>query len=402
MRVVILSETYSKKMGYSDGALSKALSRLGIEVHLVTTNLPPYYYLPDFQQTYGSFVDADVESPLFEDIDGYRVHYLPHKKLFGYVRMRGLFDKLQFLKPHIVQTFTAISWIPLDAACFKPFLTYKLFTGSHTTASVFPLAKRKTHLWDKENLKSIFTRAVCGRFVSFFSEKCYGATIDCADIAVRFFGVQTSKIDICPLGVDTDLFSPINNEESRSSRIQTRKQLGFESTDIVCIYTGRFTNDKNPLLLAKAIECLVSLGLPFRGLFLGEGIQSKAIKNCFGCVIHPFVPFSNLGNYFRSADIGVWPTQESMSMLDAAACGLPIVVNDTLIARERIEGNGITYRLNDVNDLVRVLKSLVNNEMRNRLGQSGAKRMASEFSWSSLAKRRLRDYEYSLGIERSY
>ncbi len=43
-------------------------------------------------------------------------------------------------------------------------------------------------------------------------------------------------------------------------------------------------------------------------------------------------------------------------MLDAAACGLPLIVNDTLVAVvKQIEGNGITYRLNDVDDLIRAL-----------------------------------------------
>ena len=46
-------------------------------------------------------------------------------------------------------------------------------------------------------------------------------------------------------------------------------------------------------------------------------------------------------------------------MLDAAACGLPVVVNDTLRATERINGNGLQYRLNDVDDLVRVLSTLM-------------------------------------------
>ena len=35
------------------------------------------------------------------------------------------------------------------------------------------------------------------------------------------------------------------------------------------------------------------------------------------------VPVRKLGGFFRAADIGVWPTQESTSMLDAAACALP-------------------------------------------------------------------------------
>lgn len=398
MRIVLLSETYSNNMGYASTALSKALARLGADVHLLTLSLSPYYYLPDFQQTYGSFIDVPPKAPAIERIDGYNVHFLPHKKRFGYMRMEGLFGKLKSLRPHIVQTFAAISWIPIDAALAKPILRYKLFTGSHTTASVFPLARRQVPPWDRELLKSMTTRAAHGRFVSLFTEKCYGATEDCSDIAVRFFGVQKHKINTSPLGVDTDVFFPIKNEESGTARVGLRKELGFTPSDIVCVYSGRFSDAKNPLLLARAIEHLASMGEPFRGLFIGNGTQATAIEACRGCVVHPFIPFYELGNYFRAAEIGVWPTQESTSMLDAAACGIPIVVNDTLVATERLEGNGVTYRLNDLDDLVRALQSLRDPAVRNILGQLGAEKMANRFSWISIAKRRLRDYEAAMTL----
>ena len=83
-------------------------------------------------------------------------------------------------------------------------------------------------------------------------------------------------------------------------------------------------------------------------------------------------------------------------MLDAAACGLPIIVNDTLLARERIDGNGITYRLNDVADLAEKIAVLSNSELRHQLGDNGARRMSQLFSWQSIASRRLADYEATL------
>ncbi len=396
MRIAVLSETYAPNMGYAPTALPKALTRLGAEVDLVTMGLPPYYGTPDFRKTYGEFLPERATRRETTEADGYRVHFLPYGKSLGYMRMHGLFGKLRSLSPDIVQTFTTISWVPLDAALLKPLLGYKLFTGSHTTASVFPLANRDASFWDPELVRSRVTRAVPGRIVSLFAEKCYGATTDCADVAVRFFGVPRSKIDVCPLGVDTDLFFPVIGPRERESRERLRRELGFAGSDIVCIYTGRFSEDKNPLALARATDSLVREGAPFRALFVGNGVQSEAIKGCAGCVVHPFVPFHELGAFFRACDVGVWPTQESMSMLDAAACGIPIVVNDTLQAVERIAGNGITYRRNDVQDLSHALKSLGSPQERDRLGSRGAAKMAGEFSWTAIAGRRLKDYEKAL------
>ena len=397
MRITILTETFVKNMGYLGNMLPRYLARYGVDVHVVTLDLPPYYHIKDFNETYADFSRrGDLVPGMVESYDGYTLHVLPHSKLFGNMRMVGLKEKLCSIRPDVVYSLAAIGWIPLDAALIKSLLGYKLFTGSHTTASVFPLARHEASVLDPESIKGIITRAIPGRIISLFTEKCYGATKDCADIAVRYFGVQKAKIDVCPLGVDTELFRPIQDDEGKLARLELREKLTFAPSDIVCIYTGRFSEDKNPLVLANAVARLRDRGEPYRGLFIGHGVQAEAIKAIKGCVIHPFIPVDDLPRFYQVSDIGVWPTQESTSMLDAAASGLPIVVNHTLIALERINGNGITYHQNDVEDLVRVLLTLREPSARQKLGEVGARRMVDEFSWASLAKRRLSDFQDSL------
>ena len=229
-----------------------------------------------------------------------------------------------------------------------------------------------------------------------FTEKCYAATDDCAEVATRFYGMPKRKVSVVPLGVDTDNFYPCRTPEDWARRARIRAELGFAEEDIVCIYTGQFTDAKNPRVLARAIRILRAAGMPVRGLFIGNGPQNGDLAACDGCVVLPFRPHGELPAYYRAAEIGVWPTQESMSMLDATACGLPIVVNDTLLARERIEGNGITYRLNDPADLAEKIRLLGDSKYRHQLGDAGARRMPQLFSWNSVARRRLADYEASL------
>jgi glycosyltransferase involved in cell wall biosynthesis len=391
--VAILSETFSPRVGYIQNILPKYLARLGVDVHLLTEDLPPYFQLNDFQKIYGQFTAHDRLTPgAVERINGFTVHVLGHKKILGYMRMQGMLPKLKEVRPHVVQVHTAIGWLPIDAAVGKLLLGYELFTGSHTTASVFPLAQCEKAPWNAERLRALLLRGVPGRIVSWVTEKCYGATVDCADVAARFFGVQKRKLEVCSLGVDTELFRPVSSNGDREARMALRRGLGFADGEIVCIYSGRFTDAKDPLILARAIGKLRRHALPYRGLFLGAGAQELSLRDCAGCVIRPFVPFYELARYFRASDIGVWPKEESMSMLDAAACGIPIVVNDTLQACERIEGNGVMYRYGDVDDMVRVLAELRDDGTRQRLGDCGAQRMCTQFSWDVIARRRLRDY----------
>ncbi len=397
MRIVLISETFSKKMGYLANRLPKYLARLGVDVHVVIMDLPSYYQLKDFKQTYGSFIDSEVlPVGTVEAYEGYTLHVLGHKKVLGYMRMVGLWDKLQAIRPDIVQALLSIGWIPFDAALAKPFLGYKLFTGSHTTASTFPLAKRKVSIWDGEQLKCLFTRTLPGRLISLVTKKCYGPTQDCAEIAWRFFGVQQHKVEVMHLGVDTEFFFPVSSEATVQERTAMRQQFGFSENDIVCIYTGKLTEEKNALILAKAVARLRAMEKPYYGLFIGDGVQKKSIQAHPWCTVLNFMPFYELAAYYRAADIGVWPTNESTSTLDAAACGIPIIVSDGIAYRKHVGGNGIVYKMNDLEDLINVLLKLRDRETRKRLGSFGAEKMARQFSWESIAMHRLKDYEAAL------
>ena len=54
------------------------------------------------------------------------------------------------------------------------------------------------------------------------------------------------------------------------------------------------------------------------------------------------VPNKELFKYYNAADIGVWPLQCSVTMLEATACGLPAIISDRCGATERVAaGNGI-------------------------------------------------------------
>jgi glycosyltransferase involved in cell wall biosynthesis len=402
MRIVLISETFPKKMGYLVSMLPKYLARLGVDVHVVIMDLPSYYQLKDFKQTYGNFTGSEVLlAGTVEAYDGYTLHVLAHKKVLGYMRIVGLWDKLRELRPDIVQTLLAIGWIPLDATLAKPFLGYKLFTGSHTTASTFPLAKREVSIWDREQLKCFFTRMLPGRLASLATEKCYGPTQDCAEIAWRFFGVQQHKVEVMHLGVDTEFFFPVMSDATVQQRAALRQQLGLSENDVVCIYTGKLTEEKNALILAKAVARLRAMEEPFCGLFIGEGVQKELIRQHPWCTVLDFMPFYELAAYYRAADIGVWPTNESTSMLDAAACGIPIIVSDGIVYREHVEGNGIVYQMNDLEDLVSTLLKLRDPKTRKCLGSFGAEKMVREFSWESIARRRLNDYEAALASGRN-
>ena len=402
MKIVVISQQYSQGMGYIENKLPEFLAALGSEVHLVTTNVRANPLVPGLDDWEGSKVFPRKSPLLFKN--GVAIHCLPVRRVLRLPRLISLRSLLQQLRPDVVQTHDMAGWTTLDPARWQRELGYCLFGGAHRTMSVFPRADLLPWLsWPgiKGRLSRLLYLRLPSQYGSRYMEKCYAATSDCAIVAERFLGVPKSKIELLPLGVDTDLFHPINNGEERRICADLRQRLGLHPDEVVCLYTGKFTSEKNPLLLAQAVARLQGEGLPFRGFFVGAGEQKEAIAACSGCITVPFQPHCELGAFYRCSDIGVWPTQESMSMLDAAACGLPIVVNHTVQATERFEGNGLTYQLNNLEDLVAALRRLQAKPLRESLGRNGADKVRRCFSWSANAAHRLRDYEQAIARQES-
>jgi glycosyltransferase involved in cell wall biosynthesis len=367
------------------------MAQEGADVHLVVLDLAAYHYLPDFKKTYGQFQQRPLEAGAVRKADGYTVHVLSHRRTFGFPRALGLHGKLAELRPDVVYSSVAIGWLPLQAAISRLRLGYRLFTGSHTAAILFPLARVRRPFLTLAGLRCLLTRWLPGRLVSLGTELCYAPTSDCGEIAWRFFGVQRRKVRVVHLGVDTDVFRPVVTAADREARDRLRAELGFAPEDIVCVYSGKMTEAKNALIVARAVEQLRATGRPFRGLFIGEGVQRERIAQCPASVVVDFMPYRDLGRYYRAADVGVWPTIESTSMLDAAACALPLVVAD-VIYRDHVEGNGRVYRTNDLDDMVRVLDELADAPLRAQLGAAGAAKMLERFNWQKIAAGRLRDF----------
>jgi glycosyltransferase involved in cell wall biosynthesis len=395
MRIALITETYAPNMGYIDSMLPKYLARLGVEIHVLAIDLPPYHQLVEFKSGVPEFLKSQAfRAGSVTTVDGYSVHILKHRWLLGYTCMLGMHKKLAEIKPDLVYCVMSIGWTPILAVASKLFLRFRLFTGSHTSALVFPLANQ-SRIRFVQHVRNLCTRWIPGRLVSLFTEKCYCPTSDCGMIAWRFFGVQKRKIRLIYLGVDTDYFYPPATKTDQEARIDLRRILGFDEHDIVCIYTGKMTVQKNAILLAQSIERLRGEGLAFRGLFIGDGPQKIAVKAYTSSVVLDLMPVCELGNYYRCADIAVWLTNESTSMLDAAACGVPIIVSDR-IYQDHVTGNGFSYRMNDIDSLCDRLRTLSDVEVRHAMGANAALKMRREFTWELAARKRIADFDTAL------
>lgn len=185
---------------------------------------------------------------------------------------------------------------------------------------------------------------------------------------------------VIPNGIDTVEFSPGGADGGAHllcvSRLVARKgvQHLLEAMPLVLrqVPHARLTivgeGDLDGALRQRAAE----LGLAERVTFLGR------------------VPHERLPEIYRSADLFVQPSfYEGMSntVLEAMACGLPIVATGEGGREELFDGNAVLAPYGDPQVLADSLTGLLRSPEQLRSMGEASRRIALEFSWSSVATR---------------
>src|SRR5213596_1887511 len=194
-------------------------------------------------------------------------------------------------------------------------------------------------------------------------------------------GFDPAKLKILPRGLDTELFHPARREP------EFFEKFGEHDGEIRLLYVGRISREKDLDLLAAAYRRLRDEGLPVQLFVVGHGPYSEAFaKSLPEAFFTGYLTGNELATAYASADIFVFPsTTDTFGnvILEAQACGLPVVVSDSGGPKELVEdnANGLITKSHDVDDLARAIRALVMDPaLRDRMGKS-ARNSVTDRSW---------------------
>lgn len=273
-----------------------------------------------------------------------------------------------------IQAYFAVpaGWVAWVISFIRP-IPYAVYFGGSDIPGANPSRFRHVYPVITPLLKLIWRRA-CWRTV-------------CSQALVRLAHRADPEAEfICiPNGVDTARFVPLPRAPNAQVKI---------------LFIGRLIPRKGFQRVVQALPLVRQLArVPFEIEVVGTGaaqtdLDALAAKLGISDVIHyvGMVPYDKLERSYQYADIFVLTSlSEGMPsvILEAMACGLPIVASDVGGNNEIVrEGdNGFLIRGDDVELLAERLAELVNNgELRRRMGER-SRELARQYDWSFIMRR---------------
>jgi L-malate glycosyltransferase len=213
------------------------------------------------------------------------------------------------------------------------------------------------------------------------------------------------KVDVIPNGVELDNYYPMERTADSGQRIENNYTLNAPcSTLIKLITSGRLSTTKRVDMLIEAVDILRKKGYKIKFTIAGDGSLGDSLKQLISQkILNSSVEMlgrvepSHMPELYMASDIYISATmQEGMSnsMLEALACGLPVITTYCEGVEELITAdNGIVTKHAHADLLADAIQTLVDDRDKLKQMSFAARRRAEMFNWQNAAEKYINYYK---------
>jgi len=347
----------------------------------ITSDLYPYvvgglglhtHYLSRLQAQMGHDVTVYISKKdgklISKSVDGYKIQsFKPSVQLFGNSIMPNMFYYLMKNRNNfdILHAHSHLFFSTNMSAAVKKMGAPPLVITNHG------LISQSAPKW----LSDIYTPTVAKWTFDMASKiLCY---TDSEKEQLESIGVSSNKIAVIHNGIDTDQFSPSDEDRSK-----------FQ-----ILWVGRFVPGKGVEYLIDAFAKIKRNYYNIKLLMIGTGPlkndvikQIEALDLSGNVIIKDFVPNSEIPELYRNSDLFVLPSLEEgvpRTILEAMACGVPVVCTNLPQLDKIVKDCGIVVPVKDSEALATSIEDILSNIPKKKmLGQNGRERVVKNYSWN--------------------
>ena len=392
MKIVMLCDFYSENQQYQENLLAKYYVRLGHSVTILTSTIDDVFdYVADKydnlkkEKTYNADEVKIIRQP-------YKYNIANKLRKFPNVESILIEENPDLIFMH--ECF----WNLKEAAIFKRNnRKCKVIMDYHADYS------NSGKNWVSINiLHKIFRKSILYRDIKsidqIFSIVPAGFTF-----LHEIYGIPYEKIELLPLGVDTEM---VKLTLSNKSRDKIRKKLDIPSDSIVIFTGGKLTPLKQTHLVVEAVRAINNPTVHL--VIVGSGADVKYIeylkeisRNDSRIHFTGWLSYVDIYDYMAASDIAIFPSSQSVLWQQAIGMGLVLVVgryivleNDKVVHQDvdYLNLNHNVIPLDDISqqNIQDIIVEFCRNRSLLKVMQQGAKKTAREFlCYSLIAERTL-------------
>lgn len=317
---ICLGNYYADDFGYQENLITKYQKRDGFEVTILASRVN--YCSKDASM----YLDEPRE---YINRDGISIKRIDYRFAVGRLLRKmsrvlkvykGTYQHIQNECPDIIFLHGTQFWDVEQVIVYKnKHPEVKIYADNH--ADFINSAK---NLLSRNILHGIIWRHRIKRLEP-HCEKFWGVTPNRCDFLRDVYGVSSEKIELLPMGADTDKIDFRNKEQIRKD---IRNTFQFEDDDFVIVSGGKIDERKNIHRLIQAVNDLgepkvklLLIGVPDRKMTpIIESLSNSEYVRMAG-----WVSPESVYDYFLASDLGFFPGTHSVLWEQAVGCGLPCV-----------------------------------------------------------------------------
>lgn len=382
IKVLNIVDEFHPDAGYENNVLSKFMVKLGYDYQILTTTFVD-------GNNYMNFLGMDniaEKDQIFTKNTGVKITRLHIKKR---ISGRAIWNLKEFLKtintinPDILffcgnDTLIFIRYIlKFKRQIKKGTHKYKIIADSHMLDMASRNRLRKVfYLFYKLFVTPILIKA-----------KIKIIRVQDDEFVQKRLGIPLSQCPFLSFGTDTTVF--YKNDVIKK---ENKKLLNICEDAFVFLYAGKINESKGGMLLAESLFKKIYVKKPITFVVLAnakndyEKMVIEKLRNSENKVlVLDTVPYSSLWFYYQMTDVAIFPKQCSLSFYDLQACGVPVILENNNINRDRLKfENGFIYD-GTVIGLRNVIKQVIELDSIESYSSNAVKFIQNEYDYRKIS-----------------